>query len=175
MQDTECEQQILRLLYHEQFDLETPKETDLLQWARTENLEEATLLQIMASLQGRELVYASGKLHPFRLSAKGVFWVEDSGLAPAHSATHHFAVRLGILEALSLYSANRESAGDAALADRAALSSIDFHRNLPILQDAGWVKVNPDGRIEITVKGLQTLHEWRKDVRAKVTGSQRPA
>jgi hypothetical protein len=172
MQDTESEQQILRLLYHAQFDLAAPEHADLQQWARTENIGENALQEIVASLLKRELILATGEMLSCRLSARGVFWVEDSGLAPTHSATHHFAVRLAILEALSLFASNQEAAAsDAALASRASLLLVDCRRNLPVLADAGWARINPDGRIEITVKGLQTLHEWRKDVRASVAGN----
>ena len=98
------------------------------------------------------------------------------GLAPAQSATHHFAVRLAILEALSISASNREPATyNDSLADRAAISLVDCRRNLRILQDAGWARVNSSGGIEITIKGLQTLHEWRKGARAGVAGDLRHA
>jgi|SRR5579883_2378144 len=173
MQDTECVQQILRLLYHEQFELSEPQETDIRQWARTEQIGECTLQEIVASLSERGLVRVTDEPLSCRLSAKGTFWVEDSGLVPAHSATHQFAVRLALLQALSLYSQNREAACCVtALAERAGVSSVDCGRCLPILEDAGWARTDAAGRSAITVKGLQTLHEWRIDLRSRVSGDQ---
>lgn len=176
MQDTERDQQILRLLYHEQFDLAETREADLQQWARLENVSDNALQEMIGSLLERELVRGADGPLSCRLSARGAFLVEDSGLAPSQSATHQFAVRLALLEALSSYSSNRDAAVNAnALADRAGVSAMDCRRNLPILIDAGWSRTNPDGCIEITIKGLQTLHEWRSDVRTRFTDTRRQA
>ena len=165
MIDEKIQEEVLRHLYSAHFAGED--HPNLNEWAQGQGLDSNQVwsnFEILEEKELAEMVTVGGA----GVTSRGILWTEKQNLVSEEQIRQNEQTRTSILDALSRF---REEHGTSMLLDweeliqQEGIGEAEFHHNIDVLVDAGLVRWIGHRELEITLEGLERVHEWRERVK----------